>query len=815
MSRKTGFKLVFIALYLVLLSGCVTLNDPEASQEYRSDPITEIFTGEVFGQTFVSRRPKFNRVQVWLQISPQTLNDQVVASLYHKPTDLKPLARVAITQEDLQKNFPLSIYFPTQENIQGVTYFLQLEITGGKFTVYGRNENQYSPGKAWINNQPQASDAAFRLGYEYNLIDFVIDLFRQPQIVLMALCIFWLSWLPGRLGLLLAGLDRQFNWGERTAISLGIGLAFYPIIFIWTGVVHFPWTQTRVWTLLGSMTVLYLYLVVRKNPHAGGQKSQISKPGWKTIALLCIFLASLAVRLVMVRDLSAPAWVDSVHHALLGKLIVLNGGLPDSYFPFVGVQTSNYHAGFHVTLAIFQWLSQLEISQALLILGQVINAFMVFSSYLFTTTLVKNQNAGLVAAFVTGLVTPMPAYFTSWGRYTQLAGLVIFPVAIAFLYPYLETLKWQPSNFRKFIKKPKSVALISFLSILFAGLFLTHYRVFAFQIALIFVISLFAFFSWSKQKAFRNNFIHYLFILLPVALLSLILLFPWLPETIKTLFLPSIAWSQSASTKPFFDFSWNLLTSARGIYSLVIALAGFIWAILNRKIFAWVLFIWLAIMFFLANLNVWRLPGSNFINNTSVIISLFLPISVLCGYIISWLLSGWYHWIPEHIKKLFLIGIVVISILLGWLTSKPLLAIVNPTTSLFRELDRSALIWIDNNIPTGETIFINPFAWGYGLFAGNDGGFWISPLSEKPTLPPPVLYGLDLINMRNINIMCSKVIQSNGDPQILYELMLENEIRYLYIGAKGGLLSPEKLQQSKKFQVLYNNQTTWVFQINE
>lgn len=61
--------------------------------------------------------------------------------------------------------------------------------------------------------------------------------------------------------------------------------------------------------------------------------------------------------------------------------------------------------------------------------------------------------------------------------------------------------------------------------------------------------------------------------------------------------------------------------------------------------------------------------------------------------------------------------------------------------------------------------------------------------------------------------MCIEVIQSNGDPQILYELMVENRINYLYIGAKGGLLSPTELQQSKNFRALYHHQTTWVFEI--
>jgi hypothetical protein len=813
MNLKTGSRLAFSTICLLLLSSCVTLNDPEASQEYRSHSIAEITPDQDFGQTFVSRRPKLNRVQAWLQVPQQDveLDFQLVASLYHKPSDSEPLATITIEKKDLEKSFPLSINFPIQANRPDESYFLRIKTSGGKVIVYGRDENQYASGEAWINDTPQVSDAAFRLGYYYNLIDFFIDNLKQPQIILYLLCITWFSWMPGRLCLLLTGFDKRYDWGERTALSIGISLAFYPIIFIWSSLANFTWDQARIWGLLGLLTVGYLVLVIRQVKPNKIIRPKMPSNWWISFGLVSIFLASLSIRLVMVRDLSAPAWVDSVHHALLGKLVVMNGGIPESYTPFVDIGTSNYHPGFHVTLAIFQWLSQLDISMALLLLGQVINAFMVFSTYLFTTTLVKNQSAGLVAAFFTGLVTPMPAYYTSWGRYTQLAGLVILPAAIAIVYPFLEDNTRQLTSIISYLKKRESLANISLITILLAGLFLTHYRVFAFEITLISVISIFAFYSWYKEKILKFKFIHYFFVFLSVSLLSIIILIPWLPDTIRTLFVPSLVWSQSAPAKLFGDFSWNLLTSARGIYSLVIAMVGFLWAIIQRKVFAWILGAWLVLLFVFANLNVWSLPGSNFINNTSVVISLFLPISVFCGFIISWLLTGWHHLIPGKFNYFYIAGVIVASFVLAWITSKPLITILNPTTLIFREIDRPALAWIKEHIPSEEVILINPFSWGYGLYAGNDGGFWISPLSERVTLPPPVLYGLDLINMREINIMCNKIIRTNGDPQILYEEMVENQINYIYIGAKGGLLSPTKIQQSQYFQVLYHNQTTWFF----
>jgi hypothetical protein len=813
MNTRSGLWLALISICLLFLTGCVTLSDPESSQEYRSHPIAEITSEQDFGQTIISRRPKLNRIQVWLQVPEQAsgFDYQVIASLYHKPTDLQPIASIRFLKEDLEKTLPLSIIFPVQVNQPEISYYLRIETTAEKIIVYGRDEDQYSFGEAWIDGEPQVSDAAFRLGYEYNIVDFFKDILSHFKLLLLLLCIMWLLWIPGRVCLLLTGFDKRFDWGERTAISIGLSLAFFSVIFIWTSFANLRWDHLGVWGFLLLTTIIYSLLSIRQSKFKEFRFLRIT-PNWGiSLGLLSVFIASLAVRFVMVRDLSAPAWVDSIHHALLGKLIVMNGMLPESYSPYLATQTANYHAGFHVNLAIFQWLSRIEVDRALLIFGQVLNASMVFSTYLFTTTLVKNQIAGLTAAFVTGLVTPMPAYYTSWGRYTQLAGLVILPAAIALISPTLQESTSPSLSFRAYLKKYKHIANISLVSVLLVGLFLTHYRVFAFELALIFVIYIFSLYAWYKQNNLRPGFIGSLYFFLPTAILSLILILPWLPDTIRTLFIPSLVWSQTASTRPFGDFSWNLLTTARGVYSLVIAGLGFIWAVLQRKNFAWILCTWIGVLLFLANINVWKLPGSNFINNTSVVISLFLPISVLCGFLISWLLSGWYRWLPNTLKHYYAVAIIPSVFLLAWLTSKPLLTIINPTTLLFREIDRPALEWIKENIPSDEVIFINPFAWGYGLYAGSDGGFWISPLSEKPTLPPPVLYGLDIETMQDINLMCSKVIQSNGDPQVLYDLMVSNRVKYIYLGAKGGLLSPTKLQQSDLFQIIFHNQTTWVF----
>jgi hypothetical protein len=123
------------------------------------------------------------------------------------------------------------------------------------------------------------------------------------------------------------------------------------------------------------------------------------------------------------------------------------------------------------------------------------------------------------------------------------------------------------------------------------------------------------------------------------------------------------------------------------------------------------------------------------------------------------------------------------------------------------------MTWISENIPTEETILINPEGWGYGLYIGHDGGYWIAPLTGRRTIPPPVLYGLgppEYINQ--INETIEEVIASSGDPQRLWELLGEQDIQYIYIGGRGGVLSASQLNESPLFEALFTRQGVWVFE---
>jgi hypothetical protein len=512
-----------------------------------------------------------------------------------------------------------------------------------------------------------------------------------------------------------------------------------------------------------------------------------------------IFICSLAIRLIMVRDLATPAWVDSVHHALITRLILSNGSYSSSYLPYWDFNPTAYHPGFHSIAATFTWLSNLPIEQSLLILGQVLNALAVFSVYLFTKTLTQRSSAGLFAAIITGFLTPMPAYYTSWGRYTELTGLLILPAAFALIQLLMD---------EKTTKGKYWIIILG--AITSAGLFMVHYRVLVFLACLI--LSYFVIYLLIIRSMPSGNTIWVLLSILITVAISSLLVLPWISQTIISIVFP-IFQSAGTNTAPFFqDFSWAYLSAALGKQTLVIAGLGLIWGMIKQKRFTFLLLFWVLLLFLIANLNALQIPGGGLINNTSVEIMLFIPISILGGYFIDLIIIYWKDLIPKKLIIPFVGTIIIFIVLVAYTGAKQLVTIINPITILSRNADLPAIEWMDDNIPEKETIVINPFAWGYGLYAGSDGGYWISPLSGRVTLPPPVLYGLGG-DIKWINEQSQKVIDLSSYPEALWEYLRANQLHYIYIGEKGGVLSPEKLSSSDHFIICYHKAGVWIFSI--
>jgi hypothetical protein len=812
---------ILIVLFLLggSLSGCITMADPEASQDYTADTIGTLDAKTDIGQSFISRRPNLNGITVWLTRLPNSTDAASVGNLnnlevklFKAPADSDPIFSATVIIPPSGNRTPISISIPNQDNPSGQAYFLQLANATGTIQVNGRNEDAYPFGQAYSNNQPFDADIAFRMTYDYGISAFIGDIAGSLSSTWLIFPLLAVLWLPGWLLLEFSGLRQHYDYGEQVGLAIGFSLSLIPLLMLWTTTMKLKWTTKSVAIAAGILAAVFIArlifnsISVKKSRYKSppgttsgsllGEKQSRRFSSLTSVALVLVFLGTLTARLIMIRDLATPAWVDSIHHALITSLIIDKGAFPSTYLPFLDISSSAYHAGFHSIAATFTWLSQLDLVRSLLILGQVLNALTVFSVYLLAKTFTHNSTAGLFAAIITGFVTPMPAYYTSWGRYTELTGLLVLPVIIVLIQSWIDG-----------VGKPKKTWIIILGAISAGGLFMIHYRVLAFMACL--VISFLIFHSIYNRSVKRNSPAQLLFVVIAMAVLGIAIVLPWFIQTVQTSLLPYIN-NASANTVPLFrDFTWSYLTSALGMQALVLAGLGLLWGILKLQRLPFIMIVWVIFLFLIANLAAFKLPGAGLVNNSSVEIMLFLPISILGGYFAGELLAQWRQLIPDGLVFPSVGVLIILISIVAYFGAKQLIPIINPITILSRSADLKAMQWISENIPADETVVINPFAWGYGLYAGNDGGYWISPLSGRQSLPPALIYSLSP-EVAEINSLSQQVISLAPDPAAFRRFMQSHQLDYIYLGARGGVISPQRLISSNLFTVLYHQDGVWV-----
>ncbi len=789
---------LLVAFFLLMMSGCVTLPDTEVAQTRTRQTVGQVTPSQSVAQTFTARRPNLNGVTLWF--GAEDAAERVIVTLRESPTG-PPLTVIPVTVSQLPRYGYGSTHvaFPPQPDSANGDYYLEISTQAGDVNILGRDEDAYPGGTAFLNAEPIPGDIAFRLTYAYTLSDFVGDLREAAPYLWLILPLGMILLLPGWLLLTWTKLDSHFDSGEQIALSVGLSLVIIPLLMLWTTVLNLAWTQTAV-RVAGIMLLILGMMHLPKLKHP----PSLSDIDLHAVALLGIFLLSLVVRLIMVRDMVVPAWVDPVHHSLITRFILQAGGFPESYAPHFPPDVNHYHIGFHSVLATFQWLTDLSLTKSMLILGQFLNALMIFAVYAFTTTLTEGKTAALVAALMTAIFTPMPAYYTAWGgRYTQLTGLLIFPIGLV----------W--GKLAREGKKNHPWSLVFIASLTFGGLFLVHYRVTAFLGVILVVYALVEIFlpSIVEQESRLNIFYNLAKTLFPAGLLSIVLTLPWFLPTFSGLILPkSQAWSGEV-TPLFADLRWHRFTIGLGSYTLVLAGLGLLWAFGCKKRFALTLTLWIGILFALANVGALALPGNSLINNTAVEISIFIPVSLLGGYFIQEVIGFCLSKVDRERKRLAQWGIGVLLLGASGFAVLRLLSLLDPSLVFFHAADLEAVTWIEENIPQEETIALNPAVWGYGLYYGEDGGSWISPLAGNLTMPPPGLYGLGAEKRLYVNQFVLAVQSTHHNPGELAQILTGYGVKYIYLGRHGGILSPALLQESEFFECVYEGEGTWVFEV--
>jgi hypothetical protein len=512
-------------------------------------------------------------------------------------------------------------------------------------------------------------------------------------------------------------------------------------------------------------------------------------PAW----LLALGLLGGAViwRLLQARSLVLPAWVDSPQHVLAIRVILENGGLPVDYAPYLDVPFY-YHFGYHAAAALLSLFSGLDPARATLIFGQVINALASLSVYRLGRALWGNPLRAGFAALLVLFAMRMPAYYLTWGRYTLLTGLLLLPLALAAL---LE-LRKNPTDRRAAVR----------LAVYTAALACTHFQAF-YLLGLFFLCLLLtdgfrpALSRQWRQLPWR--------IALSLAA-GVVPVIPWIFYVLdqsNSLLGLSVVSPLADSVAGDWTYYLSLSGPLQNQILFGLALPGLLLAWLkarSRPLALWTTLIVLLALPFGLRIRPFR-PDH-------MIIILFLPASLLlaegifrAGQALQQLAKGrQLVWLAP--------GLVALALLIwgGFTTHQ----IINPVTVLADQADLQALDWLEQNTPADANFYINAAGWQQNIYRGVDGGAWITPLTGRATLVPPITYGWGSIDLKTTIAAWAELASTlTTCDESFFELVQSAGLTHVYLKEGVGAMQPVAVGSCRRFKEVYNKDKVHIYEI--
>lgn len=792
--------------------------------------------GQPFVQTFRPKRDGLVEVELLLARLAEGTEGDVTLRLHDDTGHL--VAAQSWPVSSLTHNQPLTLRFPPQPASSGRRYELALVGTGissctpteqsgnfrnvlpppegeGRggglsyatedaicnrtsrfpFSFWAYSADVYAGGALTVANSA-AHDLRFVTRYQLLPLSAAssadADLARYGGLFLLALA---LMLLPGALLLLLL----EPEWPRRDAglwwgVALALGVAAWPLLWYWLTLAGGRW---RPWSLVAVLAGGWLAVILlwrRKGARPQPRAVLAHLP------LLAILALALVLRLLAVRDLAFPPWVDPTRHALITRVMADGGQIVRDYRPFLPVERFPYHFGFHTLPAGLTLLGVPDLPGLLLMLGQLLNALVTLTVYAAAMLVTRRRVAALLAAFLVALPFYFPAYYASWGRFTQLNGVLLLPLLLALTWVALEE-----RAARRRLWLP--------VAVLAAGLALIHFRVFLIYLPFAAIAWLIAGRSPEKSPSTSpSTLLAKAALLFKAALLALLLAGPRLWELFRMTQAMGTGVVTGAPTT-YNDFPWGYVVvgwerrflAAGGIAFLLViapALRGRSWARFALTLAAWSSAVLLLIFY---------APATWLLNLNSAYIVFFVPLALLLGAAGGALEAWWrrqgalwaapaYGLMGAGLALLALFGV------------RQQISVLNPDTQLARPADAAGIAWVEEHVPTDATVAVNSWHWLGATWAGSDGGAWLLPLTERATTTPPADYVYSREMVREVAAFneAAQAVEDWSDPEAVRWLQ-EEGVTHIFVGKRGGYFDPAQLAANSLLTALYDRDGVFVF----
>lgn len=801
-----------IVLFLCLLFSVFFAQNRVIAQ---SDPIPFVMlnSGESVGQTFTSLHQGLNEIGITLS-SENGVKGELQLNLYHNGSHKTLL---------LSKEYPvivsspkfLTLAFETQKDSYLKDYFLELNWNGsGPINLQTNPSESYGQGSLYINSSPVLAQLDFNPKYDLvqlslGLGSAVVKWFWQFFMTALILALpgwaimlyFWPGW-------------KNYDFLTKLSLSFGFSYALYPIIFLLTDLINFhPGEFFFVWIVMGISGLLLFFHYwpdLRRRQFSATKLCsgfRLTSIKWQNLTFIIIIGLVFFVKFWAIRTLDTPMWGDSYQHTMITQLMMNNGGLFDSWHPYVPYETLTVHFGFHAISTVFAWISDLNASQSVLWIGQISNALAALSLYPIAHRVSGNKNwAGIIAVIFAGLVLKYPNYYVNWGRYAQLSGQVLLPL-VGFLL--IEALFSENGSTKK----------LAIVSVFLGGMGLCYYRM-PFFLILWLPLLIGEMTAWLRQK--ENRFTALLLKTVIILIGTAILLIPLFIRISGGVLAESIGSLQPPTIREAVTAFFQNLISTRNYYSqpiMVLTIVSIVVSLITKQWRVMSILLGMVMLHAYKIGTVVNLPFSSYIDNFSLQIMSYIGLSVI--------LAIFFALLAEHLEKIppAVVPFLLISLTLFFaITAKN---VTDKTYEMVTEPDLRAFQWIVENTKPDDLFLVNGFTiYNNTSGVGSDGGWWISlltdrentmppqyaVLNEKPESPGYTDWTVDLINR-------FETYPPNSKEGIT--AMCTWGIDYIYIGQKQGsvndrtpLLKWQEWGETSALSLVYAQDHVRIYQFN-
>ena len=588
--------------------------------------------------------------------------------------------------------------------------------------------------------------------------------------------------LPGRLCELLLPDARSRPLLIRLTLWLGLSPAVIALIYLWLANLGFALHDRLLGTLVVGVLILNAASLFRI------RRRQSILPPRRTLLWWGVGLGVMGLtfwtRYEQAAGLVLPVWVDSVHHTLLVRLIAERGVPPFDLNPFLPIDQLIYHWGYHAFLATQIRLTNdtalFAVPQLLLWSGQLLGGLQALvwggAAYYFW----RRPAAAVAAALVVGLVSIMPAYYLSWGRYTLLTGMLMLPAALVLADLALG----------------RARRALPLVALLLAGLSLVHFVVLLFALAWCGVLAVLR-----GRRAVAD--------LALLAGLTLVLVFPWFTLLLTQVRPGSGSAAQHVVGNPFYNqLPQALLWAGHNRLLLALAGGGALLALRARSHAAMVatLLIWCLAIVMLANPTLLGLPYLSLITNEFVTITMFAPIALLIAAGVGVLDTQ----IGRRSRYAAMLGVLLLALA----CAAGFRSVVRADTIIATAADRDAIVWAAGAIPPDARVAVNTAGWLNDVDRGADGGWWLLPLTGRQVSTPPVIYNYGVPEYTAaVKRETSELRNLAGDPAAAADFMRRYGYTYAYATDAGPAFKRAAMAGSALFEERYRNTAISIFRL--